>query len=533
MYKKLFLISLFALLLPFLCLASDSIIINEIAWMGTIEFANDEWIELYNPTDQEIDLTGWILKAEDDTPNISLTGTIASQGYFLLERTDDSSVPDIIADQIYTGALGNNGELLELYDAENHLIDSASYPKDGPPGDNTTRQTMERTSSGEWQTSQDVGGTPKAINSAGDLEPTDPETDPEPENTDANDSSDTKHASNYPPYAEAGPDITALSNQEIFFDGSQSWDPDANNLDFFWNFGDGATDTSATTTHTYTTPGQYIATLQVSDSQFSDIDILFVNIYNSSIIISEFIPNPEGKDEDGEWIEIHNQSDSIANLSGWQLDDEEGGSNPFVFPENSLIAPKQFLVLRRQITKISLNNDSDSVRLIYPNGEIASHIDYKDINEKYSVVSDGLDYYWTNILTPGTANIVSNNSISSSNPPQTPIPNNPKPVIEEPAKEPIALIPNVITPNVILSETKNLVEEQTLSNIAPKNTDVIAIQAQNISDKIRPLLNSNNINIPKKSNANLILVLSILISGSLFTGWGITIWKKKTTDLTQ
>ena len=29
------------------------------------------------------------------------------------------------------------------------------------------------------------------------------------------------------------------------------------------------------------------------------------------------IPNPEGKDEENEWIEIYNGSDSIVDISGW------------------------------------------------------------------------------------------------------------------------------------------------------------------------------------------------------------------------
>jgi len=40
------------------------------------------------------------------------------------------------------------------------------------------------------------------------------------------------------------------------------------------------------------------------------------------------MPDPEGKDQDGEWIELFNQSSQIANLSNWQLDDQDGGSSP-------------------------------------------------------------------------------------------------------------------------------------------------------------------------------------------------------------
>ncbi len=92
------------------------VIINEVAWAGTGSATfNDEWIELYNRTDKPINLDNWILYSEtDSTPYIYLSGVIPSQGYYLLERTDDNTISDILADQIYTGDLNNGGEILAL-----------------------------------------------------------------------------------------------------------------------------------------------------------------------------------------------------------------------------------------------------------------------------------------------------------------------------------------------------------------------------------------------------------------------------------
>lgn len=115
--------------------------VSEIAWMGTMADGNDEWVELFNTGDFEIDLTGWTLTTKDGTPSILLSGVIAANSFFLLERTDDTTISDISADQIYTGALGNAGEVLILSDVEGGEIDRVDR---WYAGDNTAKTSMER-----------------------------------------------------------------------------------------------------------------------------------------------------------------------------------------------------------------------------------------------------------------------------------------------------------------------------------------------------------------------------------------------------
>ncbi len=147
---------------------SGNIVINEIAWMGNKNSANNEWIELKSNINYDIDLSGWKIKSVDGKLNISLKGFIIANGFYLMERTDDNSVPQIPADLIYTGALSNTGQYLQLYDNLNNLIDSVNFLQKWPAGDNTNKQTMEKTAN-SWQTSANAGGTPKAENSTGVL----------------------------------------------------------------------------------------------------------------------------------------------------------------------------------------------------------------------------------------------------------------------------------------------------------------------------------------------------------------------------
>ena len=90
-----------------------SVVINEISWMGNHDSHTNEWIELYNNSPGLLDLQEWNLVSEDSAINIRLKGTIPAKGFYLLERTDDKSVIGINADQIYKGALKNNGQNLK------------------------------------------------------------------------------------------------------------------------------------------------------------------------------------------------------------------------------------------------------------------------------------------------------------------------------------------------------------------------------------------------------------------------------------
>lgn len=173
--KKILIFLIFFLFLGYFSKASAinqyDVLINEIAWMGSTNSANDEWIELYNNTNNNIDLSGWTLKSADEKLKINLNGIITEKGFYLLERTDNSSVSNIIADLIYKGALNNSGIDLALYDNSNNLIDKINCSMGWLAGDNTTKKTMERATLG-WQTSKDINGTPRSENSIGEIKKT-------------------------------------------------------------------------------------------------------------------------------------------------------------------------------------------------------------------------------------------------------------------------------------------------------------------------------------------------------------------------
>lgn len=144
-----------------------SIVINEICWMGDANKTSNEWIELYNNTNNLISLESWVLKI--DETEIKLKTTILPQGFYLISRNKNMN-----ADLIFSKALKNTGNKLVLYDNNKNIIDEINWAKGWPAGDNKTKQTMEKINpllsgnlKNNWQTSENSNGTPKQKNSNG------------------------------------------------------------------------------------------------------------------------------------------------------------------------------------------------------------------------------------------------------------------------------------------------------------------------------------------------------------------------------
>ncbi len=116
---------------------SVHVVINEVAWSGTAVpnvGGSDEWFELYNAGESAVDVTGWSLHGDADsngnTRVILLAGTMQAGGYFLIERTDDTTISDISADVFGpfggSGLRNDPGEFLELRDASGVVVDEVN-----------------------------------------------------------------------------------------------------------------------------------------------------------------------------------------------------------------------------------------------------------------------------------------------------------------------------------------------------------------------------------------------------------------------
>src|SRR3989338_2621048 len=116
--------------------------------MGTAISANDEWIELKNTTSLPVSLFGWQLLDEANQIQVIFASqdVVAANDFYILERTDDMTLPNISADKIYTGALSNTEESLRLFNVNCVLVDEVLAKPNWPGGYNDTKKTLERKS---------------------------------------------------------------------------------------------------------------------------------------------------------------------------------------------------------------------------------------------------------------------------------------------------------------------------------------------------------------------------------------------------
>jgi hypothetical protein len=111
--------------------------------------------------------------------------------------------------------------------------------------------------------------------------------------------------------------------------------------------------------------------------------------YPSGISLSEFVPYPKTV-YSTEWVELANHGDTPADLSGWALDDGEGGGAPYRLPDSSTIASHGLLVV--ELPKALLNNGGDTLRLLRPDGSVADMYGYAQAGPDQSFCRVGADW---------------------------------------------------------------------------------------------------------------------------------------------
>ncbi|OGV97225.1 hypothetical protein A2W24_04335 [Microgenomates group bacterium RBG_16_45_19] len=134
-----------------------------------------------------------------------------------------------------------------------------------------------------------------------------------------------------------------------------------------------------------------------------------------ALMINEFMPDPSDPNDQTEWIELYNETETSMELDNWQVDDSEGGTRPYKIPVQTLAA-RQFLVIDKSQSQIGLNNSQDQVRLMNPEGTVVDSIDYNQVptDQVMARVPDGSGNWQVTTPTKG----LTNQSQNQTNPAQ-------------------------------------------------------------------------------------------------------------------
>ncbi len=425
--------------------AAENIIFTEMMYYFQIPGGTHEWIELYNPTSTDVEITGWKFN-DGSNHNLNIPEGeseiwISAGGYLVLASdigTFLQDYPDFHGQVIdtVTGPLNNTSDTISIINSQGSQIDILSY--DSLWGGAGNGRTLERVdfnvanTASNWQESYVLGGTPGEGPSEFVI-PSYPEEVFELVDFEYAIIKSTKVLSIIDgdtivvsgltgfsstirllavDSAEAGESLfepakdftTTLSGETIDLIISQAEDEQFDRYGrtlavvIYENQVFNTQLLERGLASYYDTDNLILknaAWQAIEEQAQSDKIGLWASTVLGSVILSELLPNPLGSDEN-EWIEIYNPLDTAVDLSYFLIDD-------YLIPYGTIIAKNSFMVFPRSQTGIALNNTGDSLRLFFPDGILADETAFGKANEGLSWALAGL-WSWTTDLTPGTSN---------------------------------------------------------------------------------------------------------------------------------
>lgn len=435
------------------------IVISEFRTAGS-----DEFIEIYNPTNNWVDISGWKINGSNNTGTEQTRATIPAatilrpgQYYLFASRSPFTIVgtSTITANLTYGTGISDDGGIA-LLDTNNQIVDEVGMHVGSAYQEGTILAPLTNANRSYERLNGDPLGSCIDTNDNRD---------------DFDDVSPTPHNSSTIRSCDgtAGPTLIATTTLIT----ADSPDPSVVNGNVSVSVKVTGTSLSPNGTKVYITGANTNCTITLNASGTGSCNVKFTttgtktitatfigdNTHSSStdteshtvstttglrtatpsriptlppppqlVAINEFVPRP-GHDwnYDGEvnvrdeYIEIINHGVVDVNLSGYSLDDEANiGSAPYRLPAVTIV-PGERIVFYGSETGLLLSDGGDGVRLLKPNGQLADAYNYtvaRYSDQSYCRLPDngGLDDWNQNCYpTPGLQNSLSGGLVFSPN----------------------------------------------------------------------------------------------------------------------
>src|SRR3989344_5215153 len=367
MFKKL--ISVFAAGIFFagFNFVSAKVVINEFI---SDPDSGSEWIELWNDSSAEVNLSGWNWtdlaspggETEHESSPRSLNDAISAGGFFVLEM---SSV------------LNNTGDSIGLYNGTS-LIDRVTFGSvDGYSKDLDlpAKGKSGALISGNWQTNQEPtkGAVNPSSNFSNDNNNDNDNSDDSSSGSDSSGTSDsTKTAIKTSSKISTEVSVRHLAYVGIplaFLGRAVRGDAPMSHGRYFWNFGDGDFREVKVTswdkfTHTYFYPGDYLISFEYYPDHFADVPDASEKI-NIKVIEPKISISRVG-DAGDFFVELANNTSYEVDISGWLL---SSNSRSFIVPKNTVIGANKKIIISGRTSGLTIY-DLAGLKLLTPQNDI-------------------------------------------------------------------------------------------------------------------------------------------------------------------
>ncbi len=309
--------------------------INEIFPNPIGDEKTTEYIELYNDEDFSVSLENWVLKDVSKTQFLFDDDfVIAPKGYLTVYRNT------------FAFALNNSGvESVYLLDPDGNIVSSATYEN--------SKEDVSFVFDGKiWRWSKFLT--------------------PGEENT-----------LSKPPKIEVKKEKVGYVGIPVSFEVSIKTKKKSKNdavVKYRWNFGNKRTSSLQNPHHVFQKAGKYTVSVVVNDGseEISQSFPITIKKYpKAKMEIVAFLPNPSGGDVGNEWIELRNTSEKKVNLKGWKIATGSSVAIHHAIADDVVLEPNATMRMTREHALFTLNNTVGVVEVRYPDGTVASRIEYE------------------------------------------------------------------------------------------------------------------------------------------------------------
>ncbi len=369
------------LLLLTLCIASqiraDALIINEIFSNPTGDDNGREWVEIYNGTENQIELSSISLSVKGGTPvvasHVSGGTTLPSGAYAIIGSTVSGATRFLQDYPTYSGPL-----LKAAISLVNTGATSIDVRVSGVVLDTISSYVAAKEGSSYGRLPSGLFGVMSPTPGKENIVTTNEET--VEIGTAPTSGTQTTIPQMSPPLADI---VIYLPNEKIVVAGAPTVFSSTaltqsgktiDNVRFAWTFGDGGQGVGSSTTYSYFYPGRYVVYVDATNGLIAGKARMLVKVVAPDLQLSSI-----KKSKHGHYIEIYNPNSYELDISTWKLSIDGA---QYVIPINTVVLPGITVLSGASLGFASSSISTSSIiRLLFPNNEEVAKISSHEIFE--------------------------------------------------------------------------------------------------------------------------------------------------------